>query len=228
MCLTAQMTNWLFGLMSNNDFHLKLLFQRIPLYATAYLFHFLCIPSAPILLFSFRTKKIIHWKKRNNHIYSVSLLLFLLLKSSSVSSASWRHWCRQPPPALLPVSATQIAWWWTAGAGVSPRCLPFTSCPRGAAPSCSPTTSLPCWELLPSLTCPLWRSAAHCLLSIYFSFAWQLNMLYELSRCCLPWCAQHVLHWPHTLNFPQDNNSYCMVSVMLNKLQTTSALCLKS
>lgn len=98
--------------------------------------------------------------KLNNDVSSFypppSPRLFLLPKSSSVSSASWRHCCLQPPPALLPVSATQMAWW-TAGAGDSRPCPPFTSCLRGVIPSSWPTTSSPRWERLPSPTSPLWR-----------------------------------------------------------------------
>lgn len=94
--------------------------------------------------------------KLNNDVSSVSSRLSLLPKSSSVSCASWRRCCLQPPPALLPVSATQMAWW-TAGAGVSRPCLPFTSCLRGVIPSSWPTTSSPRWERLPSPTSPLWR-----------------------------------------------------------------------
>lgn len=64
-----------------------------------------------------------------------NLFVSFLLKSSSVASASWQSCCQRPPPVLLPVSATQMAWW-TAGAGVFSPCLPFTSCLWGASPSC--------------------------------------------------------------------------------------------
>lgn len=89
-----------------------------------------------IQFFSAHPNWISHWKDHsleclNNHVSSLSFLL----KSSSASSAYWQHCCRQPPAALLPVSATQMDWW-TVGAGVSRLCRPFTSCLRGVAPSC--------------------------------------------------------------------------------------------